>query len=239
MFTEDDLLPLSGLQHLAFCERQWALIHLEQAWSENQFTAEGRVLHERAHDQETEARGYLRVARGLRIHSFCLGLVGMTDVVELKRECGEAPTCNGSEAVRLPRVEGWWRPIPVEYKRGKPKLDRCDEVQLCAQALCLEEMLGVKISAGAIFYGRPRRRTEVVFSASLRQETETLAARLHELHRSGKTPRAVYMKKCRSCSLFEVCQPKATASSSSASRYFTATLRELDSSEPRAAGDEP
>jgi CRISPR-associated exonuclease Cas4 len=230
MYVEDDLLPLSALSHLVFCERRTALIHLEQVWAENQLTTEGRILHERAHSQDAEMRGGLRIVRGLRIHSFRLGLVGMADVVEFNKEEREIVTPTGRKTVRLSGSDGWWRPAPVEYKRGKPKPDRCDEVQLCAQALCLEEMLAVTITAGAIFYGRPRRRTNVTFDTPLRQETERVAVRLHELYRSARTPPAVYMKKCRSCSLLEICRPKATQVHSSASRYIAATLREIDTS---------
>lgn len=142
-FLEDDLLPLSGLQHLAFCERQWALIHIEQSWAENRLTAQGRVLHNRAHDGPPESRPGLRIARGLRLRSLRLGLSGQADVVEFY----PAP-----DGIALPGETGLWRPFPVEYKRGRPKAGRCDEVQLCAQALCLEEMFARPIPSGALFY---------------------------------------------------------------------------------------
>lgn len=194
MFSESDLLPLSALQHLAFCERQWALIHLEQQWAESRLTAEGRQLHERVHEQESESRGEVRISRGLRIRCLRLGLIGAADVVEFHREP------DGSE-----------KPYPVEYKRGRPKPGRCDEVQLCAQALCLEEMLGSVIEHGAIYYGQPRRRHEVAFNSDLRCETEALAMRLHELQQSGRTPAAVYEKKCDRCSLMALCLPKSAS----------------------------
>jgi CRISPR-associated exonuclease Cas4 len=227
MFTEADLLPLSALQHLAFCERQWALIHLEQQWVENRFTAEGRSLHEKAHSEEAESRPDLRTVRGLRVRCLRLGLVGVADVVEFYRSEGsenEGP----STGIRLQGVSGFWQPFPVEYKRGKPKPDRCDEVQLCAQALCLEEMLGVGILRGAIFYGRPRRRLEVAFDTELRSETEALSSRLHVLFRDGTTPVAVYSKKCPSCSLLDLCQPKVTGSRAAASRYIAASLQNVE-----------
>jgi len=139
-YTEDDLIPISALQHFVFCERQCALIHIEQAWTENRLTAEGRLLHERVHDQGGESRAGVRIERGLPLRSLRLGLVGVADVVEFH-----------------PLSEGGWRPFPVEYKRGKPKRNACDEIQVCAQALCLEEMLGVRIPAGALFYGKTHR----------------------------------------------------------------------------------
>src|ERR1039457_2553385 len=141
MHSEDDLLPLSGLQHLVFCERQWALIHIEQVWAENRLTAQGRGLDERAAEGGGESRPGLRVARGLRLRSLRLGLAGQADVVEFHA---------AAEGVRMAGEEGWWRPFPVEYKRGRPKPDRCDEVQLCAQGLCLEEMFEAPVAAGAL-----------------------------------------------------------------------------------------
>ena len=236
MYTEDDLLPISALQHLMFCERQWALIHLEQVWRENVLTAEGRKMHERVHEVDSETRGDVRTARGLRIHSYRLGLSGQADVVEfhrvsetnafsqLNQQEDKAPA--HEEAVALPGVKGLWKPSPVEYKRGKPKRGSEDEVQLCAQAMCLEEMLGCRIAEGAFFYGQTRRRLAVAFSETLRSKTETLAARLHELWREGITPSARYEKKCDSCSLIEVCQPKTVAHGKSAKRYFAAMLRD-------------
>ena len=194
MHNEDDLLPISALQHLLFCQRQCALIHLEQAWEENRLTAEGRILHERAHEREDESRGDIRVARGLRLRSLRLGLIGQADVVEFYREEGVA-----------------WRPYPVEYKRGKPKENTSDTVQLCAQALCLEEMLGERVPKGALFYGLPRRRMEVLFTEELRAQTCMAAERLHRLLAGGLTPSAQYEKKCDHCSLIEICLPKKVA----------------------------
>jgi len=238
MFTEDDLLPLSGLQHLAFCERQWALIHLEQVWAENVLTAEGRIMHEQTHDDQTETRGDIRIVRGLRIHSLRLGLVGMMDVVEFVKESRELNGSSRKAAIHLQGFDGWWGPIPVEYKRGRPKPDNCDEIQLCAQAFCLEEMLNVTIPSGALFYGRPRRRTEVVFDVALRQESEELASRLHELHRLGKTPPPVYSKKCHNCSLLDTCKPKVMGARSTTSRYIAKSLREMGISSPQKSGSD-
>jgi len=197
MYSESELLPLSGLQHLVFCERQWALIHLEQQWAENALTAEGRNLHERADEGPDEWRDGVRICRGIRVRSLRLGLVGRADVVEFR-----------------PTADGLMQPYPVEYKRGRPKPDRCDEVQLCAQALCLEEMLQRPVLTGAIFYGQPRRRADVALDAQLRRETESLALRLHELYATGETPRVPYQKKCDRCSLYSICLPKSTAEKS-------------------------
>lgn len=215
MYSEDELLPISALQHLSFCERQWALIHLEQVWSENVFTAEGRNLHEKTHGAESENRPGLRIVRGLRLHCRRLGLVGQADVVEFHR---------AEAGVRLEGAEGLWRPFPVEYKRGKAKPDNCDRVQLCAQAICLEEMAGTEIGEGAIFYGRPRRREVVPLGVELRAETESLAARLHELHAGGRTPKAKYGRKCKSCSLLETCMPKITGIRKDVEHYLAKAL---------------
>jgi CRISPR-associated exonuclease Cas4 len=227
-YSEDDLLPISALQHLMFCERQWGLIHLERMWKENRLTAEGRLLHDRTHEPGAEARGGVRIARGLRLRSLRLGLTGQADVVEFHAvPNGGQPPAEQSAEFAVQRQSDSWQPFPIEYKRGKPKFDRCDEVQLCAQALCLEEMLSVSVLRGALFYGRPRRRTEVAFDESLRRETEQLAARLHELTRSAQTPPARYEKKCESRSLISVCLPRATGGSRSASRYLSGAIDEI------------
>jgi CRISPR-associated exonuclease Cas4 len=232
MYDEEELLPISALQHLAFCERQWALIHLEGIWDENRLTVEGRQLHDRTDESQTEVRGDVRIARGLRLRSLRLGLSGKADVVEFHRllNLAEIPSGTGKErvGVRLEDVPGLWKPVPVEYKRGKPKLGRCDEVQLCAQALCLEEMLDVSIGAGALFYGRPRRRYDVTFDLSLRNETERLAARLHQLTQAGETPPPRYEKKCRNCSLLSFCLPKATGPRRSVGRYLDEAFAEAE-----------
>jgi len=215
MYAEDELLPISALQHLSFCERQWALIHLEQVWSENLFTAEGRNLHEKTHEADSENRPGLRIVRGLRLRCLRLGLVGQADVVEFhKAEAG----------IPLDGAAGLWRPFPVEYKRGKAKPDNCDRVQLCAQAMCLEEMLGTEIRDGALFYGQPRRREAVELTSALRGETESLAARLHELHAAGRTPKARYGPKCESCSLLEICLPKITGIDKDIAHYLAKAL---------------
>lgn len=213
MFTEDELIPLSALQHLLFCERQCALIHIEQAWAENRFTAEGRIMHERVDEAGRESRDRIRTVNGLPLRSLRLGLSGKADVVEFHREGDDA---SGDASV--------WRPFPVEYKRGKPKQNDCDLVQLCAQALCLEEMLEVAVPEGALYYGTPRRRLVVVFDEALREKTREAARRLHELISSGHTPQARYEKKCESCSMLSVCMPKVTGSHRSVRRYMAQAL---------------
>lgn len=214
-YTEDELLPVSALQHLLFCERQCALIHVEGVWAENRLTVEGRHLHERADRGPRESRRKLRVTRHLAIRSLRLGLTGRADVVEFR----EAEDAGGAPII-----------TPVEYKRGKPKRDASDRVQLCAQALCLEEMLGIWIQSGALFYATPRRRTEVSFDAELRELTEQAAARLHALVASGITPPAVREPKCDRCSLLDLCLPDALDSRRLASAYLSRALeRSLES----------
>lgn len=209
MFGEDQLLPLSALQHLLFCERQCALIHIEGLWAENRLTVEGRHLHEKAHEGADETRGGVRIVRGLPLRSVRLGLVGKADVVEF-----HPPEPLGTRP----------RPFPVEYKRGRPKRHDADRVQLCAQALCLEEMLGVAVPSGALLYGRTRRRFDVAFDEALRGLTEHTAQRLHELIGSGRTPRAVREPKCDSCSLVNLCLPDALRPRLSATRYVERSL---------------
>jgi CRISPR-associated exonuclease Cas4 len=221
MYSEDDLLPLSGLQHLVFCERQWGLIHIEQQWEENRLTAEGRILHERVHETGTEARADVVAARGLHLRSFRLGLSGQADAVEFHRaESAEAG------AVGLAERDGRWRPFPVEYKRGRPKADGCDEVQLCAQAICLEEMLGAAIEKAALFYGTSRRRKEVRLDTELRERTEELARRMHQLHAARVTPPAIFAKKCERCSLYDRCLPQTVSKRGAVARYLARALKD-------------
>jgi len=180
------------------------LIHIEQLWSENRFTAEGRIMHDDAHEEGVERRKGVRIERGMPLRSLALGLSGKADVVEFhKAENGK-----------------YWIAFPVEYKRGKPKTDHCDMVQLCAQAMCLEEMLKTTIASGALFYGKTKHRLDVVFDEALRTETKELALRLHLFLGQGSTPVAVYSAKCDSCSLFEQCMPKVTEGRSSVSSYI-------------------
>ncbi len=224
MYGEEEFLPISALQHLVFCERQWALIHLEQLWVENIFTAEGRVMHERVHEPDQEFRNNIVVTRGLPLKSARLGLTGKADVVEFV----PLGVTDGHTGILIEGRPGLWKPVPVEYKHGKPKVDRSDEVQLCAQALCIEEMLGVSVTEGAIYYGRPRRRHSVSFDEPLRAATEEAVLRLHYLTREGRTPPAVYRRECNSCSLYEYCLPRATGGGKNVSKYLQQVLDELD-----------
>jgi CRISPR-associated exonuclease Cas4 len=215
MFSEDDLLPLSGLQHLSFCERRWALVHIESVWEENRFTAEGKLLHERAHSSDIESRPGVLVRRTLPIRSFRLGLSGQTDIVEFR------PASAGQTGMTIAGRKEIWRPYPVEYKRSRDKAGSIAyRVQLCAQALCLEEMLHTDVPEGAVYDGLTHRRDAVLFDYPLRQQVEELAARMHELRASGTTPKARYEKKCDSCSLYSTCLPKTTGASS-ARKYLT------------------
>jgi CRISPR-associated exonuclease Cas4 len=197
IYSEDDLLPLSGLQHIIFCKRQAALIHIEQAWAENLLTAEGKIMHDKVHEGGSESRGDIRVEYAMPLRSLRLGLIAKADVVEFHR-------VNNPEDGQVLN----WVPFPVEYKHGKPKKDNSDMVQLCGQAMCLEEMLDVRIGQGALFYGAIRRREDVVFDDELRQFTIGVAMEFHELIASGVTPKAVYSKKCDNCSMYELCLPK-------------------------------
>jgi len=209
MYSEDDLLSLSALQHLFFCERQCALIHIEQLWDENLFTAQGRIMHEKVHSETAERRRDIRVEYGMPLRSLKLGLSGKADVIEFHR-----------------LGDGHWQPFPVEYKRGRNKPDNRDKVQLCAQAICLEEMMSLCVPRGAIYYGKERHRTEFDFDESLRQDTEQTALRLHKLIESGKTPPPVYEEKCDTCSLFSLCLPKTIEKKVSVRQYLSKMIEE-------------
>jgi CRISPR-associated exonuclease Cas4 len=209
MYSPEDLIQFSALQHMVFCERQCALIHIEQTWAESGRTAEGRIMHEHVHDGSRESRGDIRIDYGVSLRSLRLGLIGKADVVEFHR-----------------RPDGSWQPFPVEYKRGKPKADDCDKVQLCAQAICREEMLSVSIPAGALFYGQTRHRLDVVFNEALRRETEETARRAHALIAAGRTPPPVYEKRCESCSLMADCLPKTIQKRRSVKSYLTKIIGE-------------
>ena len=194
MDASDGLIPLSALQHYLYCPRQCALIHIERMWAENRQTAEGRLLHDRADKPEVESRHGIRTITAMPLSAPELGIVGVADVVEFRSGAsGELP-------------------FPVEYKRGRPKRHRADEVQLCAQALCLESMFSCSVREGALFYGKTRRRKPVGFDDELRQQTlETIQATRNMIHR-GQTPTAVYSaKRCDACSLIDLCQPKLLA----------------------------
>lgn len=191
---------LSGLQHFAFCRRQWALIHIEQQWSENLLTVSGEIMHERCHDERlTEKRRGMLTVRGMRIASSELGISGACDVVEFHSD---------KNGIELFGREGLWQPFPVEYKRGKPKEHNADELQLCAQAMCLEEMLLCDIPCGALYYGQTARRQNVAFTDELRSTVRSMLNEMHQYFSKGYTPKVKPNKSCRSCSLKELCLPK-------------------------------
>jgi len=231
-YNEDDLLPISALQHLLFCERQCALIHVERQWEENRLTAEGRHLHNRAHDGNLETRGRLRTVRGLWLSSLQWGITGQSDVVEFLAPDGQSVTQTLAGQLSAGAGIDWtgWIVRPVEYKRGKPKKDDSDRVQVCAQALCLEEMLGIPVSEGALFYGQRKRRTVVSIDDPLRAVTARSIHRLRTMIQSNETPPAIREPKCDSCSLIEICMPQTASRLRSASLFvdaaFTAHVRD-------------
>ncbi len=209
-YAEADLVPLSALQHYQFCPRQCALIHVEQIWVESKLTAEGRILHDRVDAGGVEKRRDVKRVFGLPIRCLRLGLVGKADVVEFHRQ-----------------ADGPWIPYPVEHKRGRRKQEDWDRVQLCAQAVCLEEMLGVSVPEGALFYGKEQRREAVTIGEALRRETEEVAAAVHRMLAEGRTPPPEYAPKCDSCSLVEVCLPRGVGGSKSrVARYLAKVLEE-------------
>lgn len=197
--TGQEPLLLSGLQHFAFCRRQWALIHIEQQWAENVRTVEGDLFHHRAHDGESfESRGDVLIARGLRVFSRRLNVTGVCDVVEFHRD---------PKGIALAGREGTWRVWPVEYKKGAPKENDADRLQLCGQAMCLEEMLLCSIPEGALFYGETRRRERVAFTPELRGCVERMLVEMRQYRERGHTPSARRTKSCNACSLKEICLP--------------------------------
>lgn len=199
-YTEDYMM-LSGIQHFRFCERQWALIHIEGLWNENRLTFEGRLIHERADDPFlVETIGERFVSRSVPLVSHRLKLCGVADVVEFFRSSSGGASVAGRE--------GLWRPYPIEYKHGQPKNDDCDIVQLCAQAMCLEEMLDVEVAEGAMYYHKIRRRMKVEFDSAVRAATIETAEMMRVAFDRGATPKARYGKKCEGCSLIDICLPK-------------------------------
>jgi CRISPR-associated exonuclease Cas4 len=207
MEDDDDLIPLSALQHWLVCPRQCALIHLEQLWQDNQATAEGNVLHQAVDQAGSESRHGVRRVTGLPLRSVRLGLSGRADVVEFR------PTADGGEV-----------PYPIEHKRGREKQDDRDKVQLCAQAMCLEEALGVAVPEGALFYATTRRRQVVAFDEGLRRRVEDAAAAIRAMLVSGRTPPPVPVSACRGCSLADLCLPDLPTTS--VTRYFAKRLAE-------------
>lgn len=217
-YEEEDFLQISGLQHFQFCRRQWALIHVEQLWAENLRTVEGELLHQRAHDAfQRELRGELLITRNMRVFSATLGISGSCDVVEFTRS---------DTGVPLPGLEGKYHPYPIEYKRGSPRTDHANHLQLCAQALCLEEMLCCDIAEGALYYGEIRRREKVFFTDALRQEVKNALEEMRQLYQRRYTPKVRPTKSCNACSLKEICLPKLMKKKS-VGKYLREHLEEL------------
>jgi CRISPR-associated exonuclease Cas4 len=217
-YPAEELLPLSGIQHFGFCRRQWALIYIERQWEDNVLTVEGKLLHDRVDDPFfTEIRKGVITARAMPIASYHLGLYGVCDIVEF---------IPSSDGVRLPGREGIFQPAPVEYKRGKEKRDPIDEVQLCAQAICLEEMLSARIPTGFLFYGQIRHRIEVELTKELRGLVAKMCAEMHSYFERGYTPQVKTSKACKSCSLVDICLPKLQEKAISASKYIQMQIDE-------------
>ena len=218
-YAEDDFLMISGIQHFAFCRRQWALIHVENQWADNAKTTGGQILHRNAHNPDyIESRGDCLIYRDLRVQSAVYGLSGACDVVEFYRS---------ERGITLNKREGLWLPFPVEYKFGEPKTENWDELQLCAEAVCLEEMLCCDIPQGALFYGKTRHRYKVVFDEKLRSELKNTVNEMHAYYQKGVTPKPKPSKRCQACSLKDVCLPEIFRKSSVKS-YIEKALAEED-----------
>ncbi len=201
-YSEEEMLMLSGIQHFMFCPRQWALIHIEQQWQENRFTMEGNILHEIVNDPAyRQKNGETITLRSINIASKSLGLYGITDAVELH------PTTDETNSITHERYPGFWLPYPIEYKRGKPKVDERDKVQLAAQVMCVEEMYNIKIEEGALFYFETRQRISVLIDDRLRELTQKCSKQMHYYMSKGVTPPAYKTKACNSCSLKQLCNP--------------------------------
>jgi CRISPR-associated exonuclease Cas4 len=217
-YTDDKLLSLSGIQHFCFCKRQWALIHVEQQWQDNLRTQEGHFVHERVDDPFlNESRGDTVISRAFPLVSYSLGLTGIADVIEYTWS---------DTGIEIPDHDGRWLMKPVEYKRGKPKIDERDEVQLCAQVMCLEEMFGVRIDEADFYYNEIHRRQSIPITDDLRNLVRSLADEMHTVFRKGITPEAESGKNCTLCSLIDVCMPKLTGKKSSVRNYIGKHIQE-------------
>ena len=216
-YKEEDFLQLSGLQHFKFCRRRWALIHIENQWEENYRTIDGAILHQNAHDTEfLESRGDRFITRGVSIYSAELGVSGQCDVLEYHR---------GNTGIPIAGKDGLWQPFPVEYKRGKPREDTGDALQLCGQAMCLESMLCCDIPEGALYYGEIRRRERVAFTPEQRTQVRQMLEQMHDLYQRGYTPKVKPTKSCNACSMKELCLPKLMKNRS-VSAYLKAAMEE-------------
>lgn len=216
-YKEEDYLMLSGIQHFAFCRRQWALIHVEQQWQENERTVEGELLHKRAHDSSyPEKRGDMIVSRGLPVHSRIMGVTGICDIVEFHKE---------EDGICLHGHSGFYRVYPVEYKKGSPKESAIDILQLTAQAMCLEEMFSSVIEEGALYYGEIRRRERILFTQELREQVKDAFKEMHELFDRHYTPKVKWSKSCNACSLKDICLPKL-GKAKSVNEYISSVVSE-------------
>lgn len=221
-YSEDEYLMLSGIQHFVFCRRQWALIHIEQQWEENYRTVDGNIMHNRAHDDTFhEKRGNMIIARRMAVSSPYLGISGECDVVEFRQN---------NSGISLHGQSGKFSVTPVEYKRGSPKIDLSDKLQLAAQAMCLEEMLCCEIPEGYLYYGETRHRTKVEIDAELREKIQLILQEMHDLFQKGHTPKVKRTKSCNACSLKNICLP-VLCGRKTASAYIDMHLEEGDSDE--------
>lgn len=219
MYSEDDMLMLSGIQHFRFCPRQWALIHIEQQWEDNRLTIEGHILHKHVDDPFYRQKcGELITLRSVDIASRELGLYGISDAIELH------PSSSEENTIRHPKYPGLWKPVIVEYKHGKPKWNEVDEVQLAAQTMCLEEMYSIHIYQGIFFYGELRHRVTVEISDRLRDIVRQCASDMHELFRTSGIPRAVYSRHCGKCSMKDICMPETVSNCTSVRTYLDKNL---------------
>lgn len=217
MYEEEDFLQLSGIQHFDFCRRQWALAYIELQWQENVRTVEGKLLHEKAHDASlAEKRGDLIISRAMPVHSRELGISGECDIVEFYRS---------EEGIALHGREGLYQVIPVEYKRGKPKVKDADRLQLAAQALCLEEVLCCHIPAGYLYYGETRHRECVMIDEELRKKVRDTFQEMHQYYERRYTPKVKWSKSCNACSLKDICLP-AMGKQKSVSAYIQKKMTE-------------
>ena len=219
MYSEDDMLMLSGIQHYRFCPRQWALIHIEQQWNDNRLTIEGQLLHKHVDDPFYRQKcGDLITLRAVDIASRKLGLYGVSDAIELH------PSSSPEDTIKHPKYPGMWKPVIVEYKHGRPKRNEVDEVQLTAQTMCLEEMYSIHIYQGFFFYGELRHRVSVEITERLRSIVCQCASEMHELFRTSNLPKAVYGKHCDKCSLLNICMPKTSMNCTAVSTYLNKNL---------------
>lgn len=200
-YKEEDYLMLSGIQHFSFCRRQWALIHIEQQWDENLRTVEGNLFHRKAHDgYSSEKRKNVIISRGMPVFSRTMGVSGICDIVEFHRD--------DRNGIHLYGREGMYRVYPVEYKKGQPKEDEADILQMAAQAMCLEEMLACSIEKGYLFYGEIRRRIEVPLEETIRKQVREAFAEMHQYYQRQYTPKVKRTKACNACSLKNLCLPQ-------------------------------